>query len=66
LCLSPSSRLIKSKIRIYGDLKSTYKSGEKILLDRPRCKWEDNNGMNFRDLGFENVDCMHLAHDKNQ
>jgi hypothetical protein len=30
-------------------------------LGRPRHKWEDNIRMDFRDIGWEVVDWLHLA-----
>jgi hypothetical protein len=33
-------------------------------LGRPKCRWEDNIRMVFRDVGWESVDWMHLAQDR--
>jgi hypothetical protein len=35
-------------------------------LRRPRCRWEDNIRMDFREMGWEGVDWVHLAQDRNQ
>jgi hypothetical protein len=35
-------------------------------LGRPRRRWEDNIRMDLRVIGWEGVDCMHLAQDRNQ
>jgi hypothetical protein len=35
-------------------------------LGTPRFRWEDNIGMDLREIGWEGVDWMHLAQDKNQ
>ena len=37
------------------------KEGE---LERPRCRWEDNIEMNFKDAGWEGVDLLYLAEDR--
>jgi hypothetical protein len=34
-------------------------------LGRLSCRWEDNVGMNLREIGWEGVDWFHLAQDKN-
>jgi hypothetical protein len=34
---------------------------EKRPLRRPRSRWEDNYRMNVREIGWEDVDWMHLA-----
>jgi hypothetical protein len=31
-----------------------------------RCKWEDNIGMDLREIGWDGVDWMHLAWDRDQ
>jgi len=33
----------------------------KRLLGRPRHRWEDNIGMDLREIGWEGVNWMHLA-----
>jgi hypothetical protein len=35
-------------------------------LGRPRRKWEDNIKMDLREIGFGNVDCIHLAQDRDR
>jgi hypothetical protein len=35
-------------------------------LERPRSKWEDNIRMDFREIECEDVDCVHLAQDRDQ
>jgi len=34
-------------------------------IRRPRCRWEDNIRMNLREIEWEYVDWMHLAHVRN-
>jgi hypothetical protein len=34
-------------------------------LGRPRHRWEDNIKMDLREIGFGNVDWIHLAQDRN-
>jgi hypothetical protein len=38
----------------------------KRLLGRPRSRWEDNVRMVVREVGWEGVDWMHLAQDRDQ
>jgi hypothetical protein len=33
---------------------------------RPRNGWEDNIRMDLREMGWESVNCMHLAQDRDQ
>jgi hypothetical protein len=35
-------------------------------LGRPRHKWEDNIGMDLREIGFGDVDWIHLAQDRDK
>jgi hypothetical protein len=35
-------------------------------LGRPRCRWEDNIKMDLREIGFEDVDWIHLAQDRDR
>jgi hypothetical protein len=35
-------------------------------LGRPRCRWEDNIKMDLRDIGFEDVDWIHWAQDRDR
>jgi hypothetical protein len=42
------------------------KSKRKRPLVRPRRRWEDNIRMNLREIGWEVVDWMHLAQDRDQ
>jgi hypothetical protein len=39
---------------------------EKRPLGRPRRKWEDNIKIDFREIGWEVVDWIHLAQDRDQ
>jgi hypothetical protein len=36
------------------------------LLGRPRHRWEDNIKMDLREIGWEGVNWMHLAQDRDQ
>jgi hypothetical protein len=38
----------------------------KIPLGRPRHRWEDNIRMYLREIGWEVVDWMHLAQDRDR
>jgi hypothetical protein len=38
----------------------------KRLLVRPRRRWEDSIRMELREIGWEDVDWMHLAQDTDQ
>jgi hypothetical protein len=35
-------------------------------LRRPRCKWQDNIRMDHRKIGWDSVDWMHVAQDRDQ
>jgi hypothetical protein len=35
-------------------------------LGRPRRRWEDNIGMDLREVRFEDVDWIHLAQDRDK
>jgi hypothetical protein len=35
-------------------------------LGRPRCRWEDNIKMDLRETGFEDVDWINLAQDRDR
>jgi hypothetical protein len=39
--------------------------GEGPLI-RPRCRWEDNIKTDVTEIGWEGVDWMHLAQDRDQ
>jgi hypothetical protein len=36
----------------------------KTPLGRPRCRWEENIRMDRREIGWEGVDWIHLAQDR--
>jgi hypothetical protein len=38
----------------------------KRSVRRPRCRWEDNIRMDLMELGWECVDWIHLAQDREQ
>jgi hypothetical protein len=38
----------------------------KTLLGRPRCRWEDNIRMNLREIWWKDVECVHLAQERDQ
>jgi hypothetical protein len=38
----------------------------KIQLGRSKFRWEDDIRMDFREIGWEGVDWMHLAQDRDQ
>jgi hypothetical protein len=40
--------------------------GRMRSLGRPRHKWEDNIGKDLREIGWEDVDWMHLVQDRDQ
>jgi hypothetical protein len=39
---------------------------ERRPLGRPRRRWEDNSKMDLREIGFEDVDWIHLAQDRDR
>jgi hypothetical protein len=42
------------------------KSAYKILVGKPRRRWEDNIRMDLRETGWEDVDWIHLVQDRDQ
>jgi len=42
------------------------KSEGKRPLGRPRRRWKDNIRMDIKEIGWEGVDWIHLAKDRNQ
>jgi hypothetical protein len=42
------------------------KPEEKRLLGRPKCRWKDNTRMDLRRIGWEGMDWILLAQDKDQ
>jgi len=42
------------------------KPAGKRLFRRPRCRWEDNIRMDIWEKGWEGVDWIHLAQDRDQ
>jgi len=43
-----------------------WKTWRERPLGRPRCRWEDNIRMDLRNIGWEGVDWIHLAQDRDQ
>jgi hypothetical protein len=35
-------------------------------LGRPRCRWVDNIKMDLREIGWDGVDCIDMAEDRDQ
>jgi hypothetical protein len=79
LCSSPSIiRVIKARrmrwaghVAHMGEVRGTYNTllGKRELrrpLGRPRSRWEDNIKMDLREIGFGDVDWIHLAQDRDR
>jgi hypothetical protein len=53
-----------------GKMRNAYnfgwKSEGKRPLGKPRCRWVDNIRMDLREIGWEDVDWMHLVQDGDQ
>jgi hypothetical protein len=54
-----------------GEMRNSYsilvvKREGKRPLGRRRGRWEDNIRIDFREIGWEDVDWMHLVQDRNQ
>jgi hypothetical protein len=63
-------RLAENVARM-GEIRNVYKTlviktESKRPLERLRCRWEDNIKMDLRDMGWEIVEWMHLAQDRDQ
>jgi len=55
---------------LMGKMRNLYKivvgkPRRKRPLGRPRHRWEDNIGMDLREIGRKVMDCIHLAQDRN-
>jgi hypothetical protein len=53
----------------HGEMRNTYKilvgkSEKKRPLGRPRPRWEDNIRVNLREIGWEFVNWINLAYDR--
>jgi hypothetical protein len=70
-------RVIKSRMRWarhearMGEMRNAYKilvgkPGTKRPLGGSRRRWENNIRMDLREIGWEGVDWMHLAEDRDQ
>jgi len=70
-------RMVKSKMRWVehvarmGEIRNAYnilvgKTEEKRQLGRTRLRWEDNIVEDLREIGWEDVDRMHLTQDRDQ
>jgi hypothetical protein len=44
-------------------IKFVRKCEGKRPVGKLRCRWEDNIKMNFKEIGYEDVDWIHLAQD---
>jgi hypothetical protein len=42
------------------------KSEGKRPLGRPRCRWEESIKVDLREIGWEGVNCIHLAQDRDR
>jgi hypothetical protein len=54
-----------------GEVRNTYsilvgKPEQRRQLGRPKRRWEDNIGMDLRDIGFGDVDWIHWAQDRDR
>jgi hypothetical protein len=45
-----------------GEMRNAYT----IFIGRPRRKWEDDTGMALTEIGWEGVDWLHLAQERDQ
>jgi hypothetical protein len=73
---SPSIRVIKARrmrwaghVARMGEVRGAYnilvgRLEGRILLGRPRRRWEDNIKMDLREIGFGDVDWIHWAQDR--
>jgi hypothetical protein len=71
---SPSIvRVMKSRsmrwvghVACMGEVRSAYSILVGRPIKRPRCRWDDNTGMDLREIGFGDVDWIHLAQDRDR
>jgi len=76
LSASPNIRVIKSRMRwvgyvTHGRDENVYKifygkPEGKRPLRRSRHRWQDNTGLDLREIGWEVVDWMHMVQDRYQ
>jgi hypothetical protein len=78
LYASENIRIVKSKrmrwaklVMGMGKIKNAYKilvgkSEEKRPLGRPRRRWEKNIKVDLREIGWEDVDWIHMAQDRDR
>jgi hypothetical protein len=54
----------------HGGIRNIYilvgKHARKRLLRRPRRRWKNNIMLNLREIGWEDMNWIHLAHDRGQ
>jgi hypothetical protein len=50
-------------MEVSGQLYAPAAEGKRSL-GRPRCRWDDNIRMNFKEVGEDIVDWIHLAQDR--
>jgi hypothetical protein len=75
---SPSIRVIKARrmrwaghVARTGEVRGAYnilvgRPEGRRPLGRPRCRWEDNIKMDLGEIGFLDVDWIHLAQDRDR
>jgi hypothetical protein len=56
-------------VKCMGDMRNAYKilvgkPKRKRPLGRRRCRWDDDNGMDLREIRREGVDWIHLAQNR--
>jgi hypothetical protein len=56
---------------MHGEMRNAYKIfiGKPVgkrLIGRPAHRWKDNISVDFSDIGWEDVDWIHLAQDRDQ
>jgi hypothetical protein len=54
-----------------GEMRGAYnilvgRPGGRRPLGKPRCRWEDNIKMDLREIGFGDMDWIHLAQDRDR
>jgi hypothetical protein len=58
-------------VALTGEMRNAYKilvgnpEGRR-QLGRPRCRWKDNIKVDFKEIGWTDVECIHMAQDGNQ
>jgi hypothetical protein len=69
--MKPRRMRLAGYVARVGEMRNAYSifvgtSEGKRPLGRPRSRWEHNIRINFREIWWDGVECLHLAQDRDQ